>query len=119
MLVEVLEMLAQCSHLIVLYCLCSLGLDLTQNLATASEDTIRSFLKSLKDSKSVAAGDLQENVFKNYNEFVTISKEISTLESDMQSLRGLLDDLKTASDNLVDDDDEFLLAAGGSLLIRV
>ncbi|KAF9924134.1 exocyst complex component exo84 [Mortierella alpina] len=85
---------------------------LTQNLANASEDTIRSFLQSLKDSKSMAAGDLQENVFKNYNEFVTISKEISKLESDMQTLRGLLDDLKTASDNLVDDDDEFLLTAG-------
>ncbi|KAF9109719.1 exocyst complex component exo84 [Mortierella sp. AM989] len=85
---------------------------LTQNLANASEETIRSFLQSLKDSKSLAAEDLQENVFKNYNEFVTISKEISKLESDMQTLRGLLDDLKTASDNLVDDDDEFLLTAG-------
>ncbi|KAF9192772.1 exocyst complex component exo84 [Haplosporangium sp. Z 767] len=85
---------------------------LKQNLANASEDTIRSFLQSLKDSKSMAAEDLQENVFKNYNEFVTISKEISKLESDMQTLRGLLDDLKTASDNLMDDDDEFLLTAG-------
>ncbi|KAG0000602.1 exocyst complex component exo84 [Modicella reniformis] len=85
---------------------------LTQNLATASEDTIRNFLQSLKDSKSLAAENLQENVFKNYNEFVNISKEISTLESDMQTLRGLLDDLKTASDNLMDDDDEFLLTAG-------
>ncbi|KAI8359738.1 Cullin repeat-like-containing domain protein, partial [Mortierella sp. GBAus27b] len=83
-----------------------------QNLATASEDTIRSFLQSLRDSKSLAAEDLQENVFKNYNEFVTISKEISTMESDMQTLRGLLDDLKAASDSLVDDDDEFLLTAG-------
>ncbi|KAI1320128.1 hypothetical protein EDD11_002100 [Mortierella claussenii] len=86
--------------------------DLTQNLANASEETIRNFLQSLKDSKSLAAEDLQENVFKNYNEFVTISKEISALESDMQTLRGLLDDLKTTSDNLVDDDDEFLLTAG-------
>ncbi|KAF9995134.1 exocyst complex component exo84 [Entomortierella chlamydospora] len=85
---------------------------LTQNLATSSEETIRNFLQSLKDSKSMAAEDLQENVFKNYNEFVTISKEISKLESDMQTLRGLLDDLKTASENLVDDDDEFLLTAG-------
>ncbi|KAG0033000.1 exocyst complex component exo84 [Podila clonocystis] len=85
---------------------------IAQNLATASEETVRAFLQSLKDSKSLAAGDLQENVFKNYNEFVTISKEISKLESDMQTLRGLLDDLKTVSDNLVDDDDEFLLTAG-------
>ncbi|KAG0306060.1 exocyst complex component exo84 [Linnemannia gamsii] len=85
---------------------------LTKNLANASEETVRAFLQSLKDSKSLAAEDLQENVFKNYNEFVTISKEISKLESDMQTLRGLLDDLKTSSDNLVDDDDEFLLASG-------
>lgn len=87
-------------------------LDLSKNLANASEETVRAFLQSLKDSKSLAAEDLQENVFKNYNEFVTISKEISKLESDMQTLRGLLDDLKTSSDNLVDDDDEFLLTAG-------
>ncbi|KAF9314250.1 exocyst complex component exo84, partial [Linnemannia elongata] len=85
---------------------------LSKNLANASEETVRAFLQSLKDSKSLAAEDLQENVFKNYNEFVTISKEISKLESDMQTLRGLLDDLKTSSDNLVDDDDEFLLTAG-------
>lgn len=94
-------------------------LDLMKNLANASEESIRSFLQSLKDSRSLAAEDLQENVFKNYNEFVTISKEISTLESDMQTLRGLLDDLKTASDNLVDDDDEFLLTAGKLLLLHV
>lgn len=81
-------------------------------MANASEETVRAFLQSLKDSKSLAAEDLQENVFKNYNEFVTISKEISKLESDMQTLRGLLDDLKASSDNLADDDDEFLLAAG-------
>jgi hypothetical protein len=89
-------------------------LDLTQNLANASEETMRNFLQSLKDSKNLAAENLQENVFKNYNEFVTISKEISKLESDMQTLRGLLDDLKSTSDNLVDDDDEFLLTAGNS-----
>jgi len=94
------------------FCVFECFLDLAQNLATASEETVRAFLQSLKDSKSLAAGDLQENVFKNYNEFVTISKEISKLESDMQTLRGLLDDLKTVSDNLVDDDDEFLLTAG-------
>ncbi|KAF9581366.1 exocyst complex component exo84 [Lunasporangiospora selenospora] len=85
---------------------------LTKNLGTASEDTVRAFLQLLKDSKSLAAEDLQENVFKNYNEFVTISKEISKLESDMQVLRGHLDDLKASSDSLIDDDDEFLLAAG-------
>jgi len=91
---------------------------LTQNLANASEETIRAFLQSLKNSKSLAAGDLQDNVFKNYNEFVTISKEISKLETDMQTLRGLLDDLKMASDNLQDDDDEFLLTAGKILELR-
>ncbi|KAF9342538.1 hypothetical protein BGX26_007328, partial [Mortierella sp. AD094] len=41
-----------------------------------------------------------------------MKNETSKLESDMQTLRGLLDELKTANDNLVDDDDEFLLTAG-------
>ncbi|KAG0195263.1 exocyst complex component exo84, partial [Mortierella sp. NVP41] len=59
---------------------------LTKNLANASEETVRAFLQSLKDSKSVVVEVLQKNVLKNYNEFVTISKEISKLESDIQTL---------------------------------
>ncbi|KAG0223554.1 exocyst complex component exo84 [Actinomortierella wolfii] len=85
---------------------------ITQNLANSSEEGIRMFLQSMKESKQLAAGDLQENVFKNYNEFVQVSQEISKLESDMQTLRGLLDDLKMASDTLMDDDENFILTAG-------
>ncbi|CAG8507867.1 10576_t:CDS:10, partial [Cetraspora pellucida] len=78
-------------------------------LANAAEDDVRAFLDSLRESKELASIDLQRNVYKNYNEFVTISKEISnilTLESDMLVLRGLLNKLQNVSDNLRDDSSE-------------
>ncbi|RIB16109.1 Cullin repeat-like-containing domain protein [Gigaspora rosea] len=73
-------------------------------LANATQDDVRAFLDSLRESKELASIDLQRNVYKNYNEFVTISKEISNiLKSDMLVLRGLLNKLQVVSDNLRDD----------------
>jgi len=37
------------------------------------------FYDKLRKSKDVAATVLQKNVYENYNEFVTISKEISNI----------------------------------------
>ncbi|CAG8556723.1 2585_t:CDS:10 [Diversispora eburnea] len=62
-----------------------------------TEEGVKNFLNSLKESKEMAAIDLQRNVYKNYNEF---------LESDMLVLRGLLNELRNVSDNLRDDGSE-------------
>ncbi|KAI8843644.1 hypothetical protein BC829DRAFT_400805 [Chytridium lagenaria] len=60
-----------------------------------SED-VRTFHQSLEEAKLAAAADLQKNVFKNYVEFVNISKEISALEGDILSLKNLLKELTDA-----------------------
>ncbi|KAI9222126.1 hypothetical protein BC828DRAFT_42770 [Blastocladiella britannica] len=59
-----------------------------------SEDGVRSFYRKLGDAKDTAATDLKANVYKNYGEFVVISKEIAQLETDMLMLRGLLTDMR-------------------------
>ncbi|KAI9327477.1 hypothetical protein BDR26DRAFT_842971 [Obelidium mucronatum] len=66
-------------------------------LAKLPEDGVRSYRAILKDAKEAAAKDLQRNVHRNYSEFVLISKEISSLEGDVLSLRGLLNDLATVN----------------------
>ncbi|CAJ0829785.1 15618_t:CDS:10 [Entrophospora sp. SA101] len=66
-------------------------------LSNVSEKGVRGFLDTLRESRELAAGDLQKNVYKNYNEF---------LESDMFVLRGLLNELRNISDNLRDDSTE-------------
>ena len=48
----------------------------------------------MTDSRESVSGELQKNVYKNYNEFVIISKEISKLEGDMISVRRVLGELK-------------------------
>ncbi|CAB4400433.1 unnamed protein product [Rhizophagus irregularis] len=78
-------------------------------LSNATEEGVRSFLGTLRDSKELAASDLQRNVYKNYNEFVFILDSlvnILQLESDMLVLRGQLNELRNVSDNLRDDSTE-------------
>ncbi|KAI7864510.1 Cullin repeat-like-containing domain protein [Spinellus fusiger] len=64
-------------------------------LGDANEEGIRAFHKSLIESKYVVGGDLQRNVYRNYTEFVAISKEISNLDSDVLHLKGYLNELRT------------------------
>lgn len=70
------------------------GLDvnafLRRTLAGADEDEKKRFRAALMRKKEANAKELQRNVFKNYAEFVTISKEIGTLENDMLELKDLL-----------------------------
>eukprot|EP00842_Homolaphlyctis_polyrhiza_P006746 jgi/Hompol1/7072/HPOL_005178-RA len=80
-----------------------------------SEESVQQLYNSLADAKDLAAIDLQRNVFRNYNDFVMISKEISKLESDMLYLRGLLTELKDVEENLRPDVDEASYEMGGSL----
>ncbi|ORX60832.1 hypothetical protein BCR36DRAFT_407833 [Piromyces finnis] len=69
-----------------------------------SEEAIRTYSENLKEAKSSAAVDLQKNVYKNYNEFIKISKEVSKMESDMLVLRNLLNELKVINDSVKDDE---------------
>ncbi|RSH95179.1 exocyst complex component exo84 [Saitozyma podzolica] len=61
-----------------------------RHLTGADEEEVKRFKAALQRHKQQNAKELQRNVFKHYAEFVTISKEISTLENDMLELKELL-----------------------------
>ncbi|KAG9100956.1 exocyst complex component exo84 [Ceratobasidium sp. UAMH 11750] len=63
---------------------------LRSKLGSSTEAELRNFHTSLQTTKDATALDLQKNVFKNYADFVIISKEISTLENDMLELKASL-----------------------------
>lgn len=48
-------------------------------------------------------GDLQRNVYRNYTEFVTISKEVSNLDADVFRLKGYLNELKSIWEGFVEE----------------
>ncbi|TFY54472.1 hypothetical protein EVG20_g9690, partial [Dentipellis fragilis] len=64
-------------------------------LANSTEAELKTLQSSLETSKDGVAADLQRNVFKNYAEFVLISKEISTLENEMLELKESLAEWKS------------------------
>ncbi|KAJ7665460.1 nuclear mRNA splicing protein [Mycena polygramma] len=64
-------------------------------LANSTESELKSLQSSLRNAKDDTASDLQRNVFKNYAEFVLISKEISTLENEMLELKESLSEYKS------------------------
>lgn len=53
--------------------------DMKRSLADTNEEGVRIFHKSLQEARQVVGSDLQKNVYRNYNEFVIISKEISNI----------------------------------------
>ncbi|KAJ3347938.1 exocyst complex component exo84 [Kappamyces sp. JEL0680] len=63
-----------------------------------NEDSVQQLYRSMADSRDVISQELQRNVYRNYNEFVVISKEISKLEGDMISVRRVLGELKDVRD---------------------
>ncbi|KAL1407578.1 exocyst complex component exo84 [Vanrija albida] len=61
----------------------------------ADEEEKARLVKALNKQKEANARDLQKTVTEQYAEFVTISKEISTLENEMLELKELLTEWKT------------------------
>ncbi|KAI6133654.1 hypothetical protein EV401DRAFT_1912524 [Pisolithus croceorrhizus] len=68
---------------------------LKAKLANSTEAELKSLQSSLRSAKDDTAIELQKNVFKNYAEFVLISKEISTLENEMLELKEGLQEWKS------------------------
>lgn len=68
---------------------------LKAKLANSTEAELRSLQSSLRSSKDDTAIELQRNVFKNYAEFVHISKEISVLENEVLELKESLSEWKS------------------------
>ncbi|KIL71372.1 hypothetical protein M378DRAFT_188868 [Amanita muscaria Koide BX008] len=69
-------------------------------LANSTEAELKSLQSSLHTAKEDTARDLQRSVFKNYAEFVLISKEISTLENELAELKVMLSEYKSMPSQL-------------------
>ncbi|EIW87188.1 hypothetical protein CONPUDRAFT_149220 [Coniophora puteana RWD-64-598 SS2] len=67
---------------------------LKEKLANSTEAELKSLQSSLRGLKDDTAVDLQRDVFKNYAEFVFISKEISVLENELLELKESLTEWK-------------------------
>ncbi|KAI5991344.1 hypothetical protein EDC04DRAFT_2812211 [Pisolithus marmoratus] len=68
---------------------------LKAKLANSTEAELKSLQSSLRSAKDDTVIELQKNVFKNYAEFVLISKEISVLENEMLELKDSLQEWKS------------------------
>ncbi|TQS33497.1 hypothetical protein Golomagni_06157, partial [Golovinomyces magnicellulatus] len=64
-------------------------------LGDATEDQIREFEDSLRQLKTRAGADLQQNLVQNRTQFIKISKEAEKLKGEMRTLRNLMSELKT------------------------
>ncbi|KAI9501525.1 hypothetical protein BX070DRAFT_227999 [Coemansia spiralis] len=92
---------------------------LKETLRSVDEGGIRQFRKALEDSRRVASKNLQKNVYKNYESFVFISKEISSMERDMQLLRELLQSINQIGDHLMDEDEHRCRVLGRRRTMRM
>ncbi|KAI9254022.1 Cullin repeat-like-containing domain protein [Sporodiniella umbellata] len=72
-----------------------------RSLGETNEEGIRGYYKSLVEAKHVVGGDLQRNVYRNYTEFVSISKEVSILDADVLSIKEYLNELKSIWEGFV------------------
>ncbi|KAI9289396.1 Cullin repeat-like-containing domain protein [Umbelopsis sp. AD052] len=75
------------------------------SVADVNEEQLRAFYRSLNDAKTMVGSDLQRNVYRNYTEFVVISKEISNLDGDMLLLRDFLNELRVINASFKDEVD--------------
>ncbi|KAK4662931.1 exocyst complex component exo84 [Podospora pseudopauciseta] len=64
-------------------------------LSEATEDEIREYEIALRQLKSRASIDLQQNVYQNRTQFIKISKEAEKLKGEMRTLKNLMSELKT------------------------
>ncbi|KAF9532123.1 hypothetical protein CPB83DRAFT_58809 [Crepidotus variabilis] len=69
-------------------------------LASSTEAELKTLESSLRGAAQDTSSELQRSVFKNYAEFVLISKEISVLENEMLELKELLSDYKSMPSTL-------------------
>ncbi|KAJ1887994.1 exocyst complex component exo84, partial [Kickxella alabastrina] len=77
---------------------------LKETLKAVPEGGLRQFRKALEEARKAASKNLQRNVYKNYESFVFISKEISSMERDMQLLRELLHSINQVGGDLMEED---------------
>lgn len=89
------------------------------SVADVNEEQLRAFYRSLNDAKTLVGSDLQRNVYRNYTEFVVISKEISNLDGDMLLLRDFLNELRVINTSFKDEVDPMAGIINGKKSLQV
>lgn len=74
-------------------------------LQTASATELDDFFQTLQDARSTNSTAMQRDTFSNHREFITISKEVGTLDGDMASIRDMLGELRGVAKSLMVDND--------------
>ncbi|EEY14817.1 exocyst complex component EXO84 [Verticillium alfalfae VaMs.102] len=69
-------------------------------LSDATEDQIQEYQDSLRQLKSRAQADLQQNVMQNRTQFIKIAHEADKLKDEMRTLRNLMAELKANTTSL-------------------
>jgi hypothetical protein len=87
------------------------------SVAEVNEEQLRAFYRSLNDAKTLVGSDLQRNVYRNYTEFVVISKEISNLDGDMVLLRDFLNELRGINASFKDEVDPMAGMINGNIFL--
>lgn len=67
---------------------------LKQKMANSTEAQLKTMQSSLRSQRDGVAKDLQQDVFRNYAEFVQISKEVSVIENEMLEFKDCLAEWK-------------------------
>ncbi|KAG4304056.1 hypothetical protein PORY_002579 [Pneumocystis oryctolagi] len=73
------------------------------NFPDATEDEVSRFYVQLLQSSEIATANLQQNIFDNYSKFISISKEIFNLDTDIFTIRKHLNSLCNTIELLKDD----------------
>ncbi|CAD6893755.1 unnamed protein product [Tilletia controversa] len=73
---------------------------LRATLNNHSEEGLREFQSTLESTQAAAHSDLRRIIFRNYKDFINISKEVSTLENDTLELKELLAEWRQLPDAL-------------------
>ena len=70
-------------------------------LQTASATELDDFFQTLQEARATNSTAMQRDTFSNHKEFMTISREVGTLDSDMASIRNMLGELRSVAKSLM------------------
>ncbi|BFZ58844.1 exocyst complex component exo84 [Savitreella phatthalungensis] len=75
-------------------------------LQTATPTELDDFFQTLQEQRTTNSGAQQRDTFSNHREFITISKEVSTLDTDVSAIRNMLGELRGVAQRLAVDTDQ-------------
>ncbi|SCZ93419.1 BZ3500_MvSof-1268-A1-R1_Chr6-3g08647 [Microbotryum saponariae] len=97
-----------------------LKMNLDGSNETDETDELRALKAQLEGAMEITETELQKSVFKNYADFVVISKEIATLENEMLELKSVLEEWRAVPESLEGGwgEDDLLMGEEGDLFLH-